>query len=52
MSNQQLAPELERRIADLELSENQGSGFTSGDWIFLLASGILFPVLLLIWGWL
>ncbi|MEG6507402.1 hypothetical protein V6C03_00270 [Methyloligella sp. 2.7D] len=51
MSEQSFPPELERRIAELEKPENQGAGFTKGDWIFLIATGVVGPVLLLIWGW-
>jgi hypothetical protein len=51
MSQQKLAPELEVRIAELEKEENQGGSFSTGDWIFLTLSGIAFPALLLIWGW-
>lgn len=51
MSDQKMPDELEERISELENPENQGGGFTTGDWVFLFASGIAFPVLLLIWGW-
>lgn len=51
MSEQSFPPELERRIAELEQPENQGDGFTRGDWIFLLFAGVVAPLLLLIWGW-
>ena len=43
--------ELERRIAELEQPENQGSGFTAIDWLLLLLTGIVGPALLLWWGW-
>ena len=46
-----LDPDLEYRISELEKEENQGEGFTSGDGLFLIGSGIIFPILLLIWGW-
>lgn len=46
-----LDPDLEYRISELEKEENQGAGFTRGDWLFLIGSGIVFPILLLIWGW-
>ncbi len=51
MSTQGLHPELERRIATLEKESNQGAGFTGIDWVWLLALGVVGPVLLLIWGW-
>lgn len=46
-----LPPELERRIAELENPANQGEGFQTIDWIWLLLLGVIGPVLLLIWGW-
>lgn len=51
MSEHSLPPELERRIAELEKVENQGSGFTGADWLLLLLTGVIGPVLLLLWGW-
>lgn len=51
MSQQAFPPELERRISELEKPENQGSGFTGMDWALLALTGIIGPVLLLIWGW-
>lgn len=51
MSNARLEPELERRIAALERTENQGAGFGTADWLWLLALGVIGPALLLIWGW-
>ena len=47
----QLHPDLERRIASLEIEANQGAGFTGKDWLWLLALGIVGPALLLVWGW-
>ena len=46
-----LDSDLEYRISELEKEENQGEGLTRGDWLFLIGSGIVFPILLLIWGW-
>jgi hypothetical protein len=51
MSMESLHPDLERRIAALESASNQGAGFTGVDWMWLIALGIVGPVLLLIWGW-
>lgn len=51
MTDNTLPPELERRILELEKSENQGSGFTGVDWLLLALTGVIGPVLLLIWGW-
>lgn len=48
---QTLPPELERRIKELEDPANQGEGFTSLDWGLLALTGIILPVVLLIWGW-
>jgi hypothetical protein len=46
-----LNPELERRIAALEQSDNQGRGFGAADWTWLALLGIVLPAALLIWGW-
>jgi hypothetical protein len=51
MTDQALHPDLERRIRELENPANQGEGFTGGDWAWLLITGVIGPVLLLIWGW-
>jgi hypothetical protein len=51
MTDNTLPPELERRISELEKPENQGSGFTGMDWLLLALTGIIGPVILLIWGW-
>lgn len=51
MSSPSLHPDLERRIAALESTANQRSGFTGRDWIWLIILGIVGPILLLIWGW-
>ena len=49
--NNGIPPELERRITALEQPENQGDGFGTKDWIWLLVLGVIGPALLLIWGW-
>lgn len=46
-----LSPELERRIAAMEDPANQGTGFSGMDWLWLAVTGVIGPVLLLIWGW-
>ena len=46
-----ISPELEQRIAALERPENQGEGFGTKDWIWLMLLGVIGPALLLIWGW-
>jgi hypothetical protein len=51
MQNTKLDPELERRIASLEMVQNQGAGFGASDWLWLLALGVIGPVLILMWGW-
>ena len=51
MDNKEMAAELDRRLLELEKPENQGAGFTVGDWVFLFISGILGPIILLFWGW-
>lgn len=51
MATHNFPPELERRVAELERPENQGSGFTGIDWILLAVTGVIGPALLLIWGW-
>lgn len=51
MINTTNSNELESRISELENPENQGAGFTGLDWVLLALTGVIFPVLLLIWGW-
>lgn len=51
MGQDKLPAELEARITELEQESGQGAGFDRGDWLFLIASGVIFPALLLIWGW-
>lgn len=43
--------ELERRLEILENPNNQGEGFGPTDWAWLFVLGVLFPAVLLIWGW-
>lgn len=51
MATQKLHPDLERRVAELEIESNQGGGFTPIDWFWLATLGVAVPVLVLIWGW-
>ncbi len=51
MSDEPLRAELARRIQEFEQPENQGAGFTGVDWLLLALTGIIGPVLLLLWGW-
>ena len=46
-----LPPELERRIAELEDPAHQGAGFKIADWVLLLVTDVVLPLLLLLWGW-
>ncbi len=51
MASDGLHPDLERRIAELEVEANQGTGFSAVDWFWLLTLGAIGPALLLYWGW-
>jgi hypothetical protein len=51
MSNGELPAGLEARITELEQPENQGEGFSGGDWMLLLLTGVILPAALLYWGW-
>ncbi|WP_272011576.1 hypothetical protein [Roseovarius sp. ZX-A-9] len=51
MSNSKLAPELERRLAQVEREAETSPLLAAKDWLFLLLAGVVFPALLLIWGW-
>jgi hypothetical protein len=51
METNKLHPDLERRVAELEIEANQGSGFTAADWLWLLILGVVGPVVILFWGW-
>ena len=46
-----LHPDLERRIQLMEGGGEQGSGFTAIDVVWLALTGVIGPVLLLIWAW-
>jgi hypothetical protein len=51
MIREKLHPDLERRVAELEIEANQGGSFTAVDWAWLVALGVIGPALILIWGW-
>jgi hypothetical protein len=51
MRTTRLPAELESRIQHLENPENQGTGFSTTDWLYLWGLGLVVPALLLIWGW-
>ena len=51
MAPHALHPDLERRLAELEIEANQGAGLTGIDWFWLVALGVAGPALLLVWGW-
>jgi hypothetical protein len=46
-----LDPELERRIAALELGEETGADFDAASWVWMILLGVVLPVALLLWGW-
>ncbi|MDX2604456.1 hypothetical protein PV379_27930 [Streptomyces caniscabiei] len=46
-----LDAELERRIAELSLLENQGEGLRRADLALLIALTVVAPIVLLIVGW-
>ncbi|MEV6380318.1 hypothetical protein AB0M31_12960 [Streptomyces sp. NPDC051773] len=46
-----LDAELERRIAELSLPENQGEGLRRADLALLIALTVVAPIVLLIVGW-
>ncbi|UXX84781.1 hypothetical protein [Roseovarius pelagicus] len=50
MSNSRLAPELERRLEQVEREAETSPRLAAKDWLFLFLSGVAFPALLLIWG--
>lgn len=47
----ELHPELERRIRALENVSEQGAGFTAQDWVWLIALGVIIPIVVLVAGW-
>lgn len=49
--NDKLPLDLEQRLDALERPGNQGAGFGSADWVWLLLLGVVGPGLLLLWGW-
>lgn len=50
MAERNLPPELERRIVEIERQGDRQSGFSARDWGLLALTGLVLPVLLLIWG--
>ncbi len=51
MSDTGLPPELERRLEQVEREAEASPLLATKDWLFLGFTGVVFPVLLLIWGW-
>lgn len=51
MATEGIPAELERRISLLENPANQGEDFDGGSWFWLLALGLVLPVIILIVGW-
>lgn len=50
--NEPMPAELDQRIGYYEHPENDPGPLTSGDWIVLVATGILLPLVCLVLGWL
>ncbi|MEL6648034.1 MAG: hypothetical protein AAFY35_13850 [Pseudomonadota bacterium] len=50
MTDTNLPPELERRIAEIETQDSTARGLTGADWLVLLGTGVALPILVLIWG--
>ncbi len=46
-----LPPELEQRLREVQAAADKEPGFVGVDWLILLLSGIVGPVVLLLWGW-
>jgi hypothetical protein len=46
-----LDPELDRRITALEQHMGEGADFDGASWFWLLALGVMLPVVVLIVGW-
>ncbi|MBL8709229.1 MAG: hypothetical protein JNL25_08555 [Rhodospirillaceae bacterium] len=46
-----LAPELERRLKEVEEAAEREPGFVGRDWLILAVTGVLGPIALLLWGW-
>lgn len=46
-----LPPELEQRLKEVQAAADQEPGFVGRDWVILLLTGIVGPVILLLWGW-
>lgn len=51
MGWQELDPELVKRLKMVEQPDYEGELLTTGDNILLIAAGIVFPLLLMVWGW-
>lgn len=52
MTNKTLDPELIRRLELVEHPDYEGEPLTKGDYLLLSFAGIIFPFILMIWGWL
>lgn len=48
---ERLNPELERRLKALENPAEQGEDYDATSWLWLIALGLVLPVIVLIWGW-
>jgi hypothetical protein len=46
-----LSPALEARLCEVEAAAALEPGFTARDWGILIATGVLLPLGLIVWGW-
>jgi hypothetical protein len=51
MTRSTISSELEKRIQFLENPANQGEGFGTRDWNWLMGLGVIGPIVLLFLGW-
>jgi hypothetical protein len=52
MAEEQLDPELVKRIKLVEKPDYEGDPLTQTDYLLLFAVGLIIPALLMLWGWL
>lgn len=50
MSETKMPDELDRRITELEQQDLSDRGLKGADWLVLLATGVLLPIVVLFWG--
>jgi len=51
MAEEQLDPELVKRIKLVEHSDYEGDPLTKTDYLLLFTVGLIIPAILMIWGW-